>query len=264
MGLLFGDVSGLAETERTAYQRAGVSHLFAVSGFNVAFVLGVLWFFITWLHPSPWVRLSLALPVLWGYYFLVGWSASIVRASLMAAIALTAVALGRKKDIYTALASAALVILAINPGELFQAGFQLSFVTTAGLAYLTPWLQERGIGKYLAPALAAQISSMPLIAYYFNLLSLVAPLLNILAALLSGLVTVLGLVGTMLTWLLPVFAKPVFLICGLLMFGLSRLILWCADLDWADLVVLSLSLTAVGLGYLLLAVLPYFFRRLPI
>lgn len=260
MGLLFGDISGMDSREMAAYQRAGVSHLFAVSGFNVAFVLGILWFVLGLFRPSPMVRLGLALPLLLGYYFLVGWSASIVRASLMAFLSLAALVLGRRKDIYTALAGAALVILLISPGELFQVGFQLSFLTTLGLAYLTPWLQQRGVGKYLAPALAAQVSSMPLIAYYFNLISLLAPLLNVLAALVSGLVTVLGLVGTLLTWTIPILAKPIFLTCGLLMFALSRFIIWCASLDWAAVVVPSPSLVVIILSYIILAAVPYYRR----
>lgn len=260
MGLLFGDISEMDSREMAAYQRAGVSHLFAVSGFNVAFVLGILWFVLALFRPSPLVRLGLALPLLLGYYFLVGWSPSIVRASLMAFLALTALSLGRKKDIYTALAGAALVILLISPGELFQVGFQLSFLTTLGLAYLTPWLQDRGLGKYLAPAVAAQLSSLPLIAYYFNLISLVAPFLNVIAALVSGLVTVLGLIGTLLTWSIPLLAKPVFLTCGLLMYALSRFIIWCSGFNWAVVVVPSPSLLIITLSYFFLAGLPYYRR----
>jgi len=263
MGLLFGDTSGMDSEEATAYQRAGVSHLFAVSGFNVAFVLGILWFLLTIFRPGPWAKLVLAIPFLMGYYFLVGWSASIVRASLMAMLVLAAVAFGRKRDVYTALAGAALLILLISPGELFQTGFQLSFVTTGGLAYLTPWLQERGLGKYLAPAMAAQLCSMPLVAYYFNLLSLIAPFLNVLAALISGIVTVLGLVGAMLTWLLPFLAKPIFIFCGFLMFCLSRFIVWSANLPWAALIVPTPPLYALALCYLLLLALPVYRRWLP-
>lgn len=255
-GLLFGDTAGMDPGLLAACQRAGVSHLFAVSGFNVAFVLGMLWFVITPFRPSPLIRLVLALPLLLGYYFLVGWSASIVRASLMAFLVLAALALGRNKDIYTALAAAALVILIISPGELFQAGFQLSFMTTLGLAYLTPWLQERGFGKYLAPALAAQLSSIPLIAWHFNQISLVALLLNIVAAAVSGIVTVIGLAGTLLTWTVPILAGPVFLVCGLLMFCLSRLIIWSAGLNWAAVIVPTPSAVLVLSSYLTLALIP--------
>ncbi len=258
MGLLFGDTSGIASRDMSAYQQVGVSHLFAVSGFNITYVLGILWFFLMLWRPSPAVRLALAVPVLLGYYFLVGWSASIVRACLMAFMALAALALGRKNDIYSALAGAALVILLINPGELFQAGFQLSFLTTLGMAYLTPWLVKKGLGKTLAPALAAQLTCLPLIAYYFNTVSLLAPFLNIIAALVSSIATVLGLAAVLLAWIVPVLAKPVFIVCGFLMYCLRQFIIPWADLPWSTAVVKTPSLFLILLYYLILAVLPVY------
>ncbi len=258
MGLLFGDVSGMDSRAERAYKRAGVSHLFAVSGFNVSFVLGILWFCLNFIRPPQMARLGLAALILLGYYFLVGWSASIVRACLMSFMALLSLSIGRKNDIYTALAGSALVILLLSPGELFQVGFQLSFLVTLGMVYLTPWLQKLGCGKHLAPTLAAQLTSMPLVAYYFNLLSILSPLLNILAAMVVGLVTSLGLVGAVLTWTIPILAKPVFLACGSMMHYLSQVIIWAAKLSWAAIIVPSPPIFVVILYYLILAAAPFF------
>ena len=148
LGLLFGDTSGIPGEEWEGYGRAGVLHLFAVSGFNVAFVLGIVWFFLSFFSPSPAFRLLCGIPALLGYFFLVGWTASIVRASLMALLGLSALLLGRG-DLYTGLALAALVIVIVSPGELFLASFQF-FAATAGIVYLTPRLEKLGWGKVIS------------------------------------------------------------------------------------------------------------------
>ncbi|MCR4441320.1 MAG: DNA internalization-related competence protein ComEC/Rec2 [Peptococcaceae bacterium] len=264
LGLLFGDVSAVSGDDWEGYQRAGVVHLFAVSGFNVAFVLGVASFFLSFLGTGPLGRMLLGTPVLVGYYFLVGWSASIVRASLMAFLGMLALFAGRKRDVYTSIGVAALVILLLCPGELFQAGFQLSFAVTAGIVHLAPFLEKRGLGKALASTLAAQLAAAPLVAYYFNLLSLVAPLLNIIAVSVSGLATVLGLAGCLLTWLAPPLAEPLFLTAGGIVYFLSELVLKAASWEWAALLLPTPSLGTVVICCLVLLLLPYWLYLAPL
>jgi len=264
LGLLFGDTSGIPEEDWEGYRRAGVLHLFAVSGLHVAFVLGFVWFFLSFLCPAPLWRLLCGIPVLIGYYFLVGWTASIVRASLMAFLGLLALLLGRKQDIYTSLALAALVIVIISPGELFQAGFQLSFTAVAGIVYLTPHLEKRGLGKVFSVALAAQFATLPLSALYFNQVSLAAPFLNIIAVTLSGFVTVLALAGCLLVWSVPFLAEPLFLTGGSVMYLFSRVILRAAEPDWAALTVASPPLYIVVLYYALLLLMPFLPRWRPL
>lgn len=260
MGLLFGDTSLISPEEMEGYQRAGVVHLFAVSGFNVVFVLGVAWFFLGLFKPGPVARLLWAIPILSGYFLLVGWTSSIVRASLMAFLALLALALGKKNDIYTSLALAFLIILLVNPGELFLAGFQLSFLTTLGIVYLAPLSEKYGLGRIWGVTCAAQLFSMPLIACYFYQISLVAPFLNILAALVSGVVTVLGLTGSLLVWVIPALSSPLFLMAGFLMYYLSEIILWWGNKPWAVLHVAAPSLTVVVIIYVLLLMIPFLLR----
>ncbi len=263
LGLLFGDVSGIDEKEWEGYQRAGIVHLFAVSGYNIAFVLGIAWFFLSFFGPRPFWRLFWGVVILWGYYFMVGWSASIVRASFMAFFGLLALCAGRKQDFLTSLALAALVILLLNPGEIFQVGFQLSFLATAGIAYLSPQFQKWGLGQLLSPTLAAQLTTIPLSVYHFNLISLVAPFLNIIAIFISGAVTILGLIGCLLIWIFPGLAAPIFITAGSMMYALSRFILWWAEFDWASLVIPNISPYFIISIYVFLLVLPQIPRLLP-
>lgn len=260
LGILFGDTTLIEEEEWDAYKRAGVVHLFAVSGLHVGIVLGLIWFSLSFFQPRPLLRLLIGTGVIVGYGFMVGWSSSILRASLMAVLGLLALTVGRKNDLYNSLGAAAWIILLFSPGELFQAGFQFSFLTTAGLIYLTPWLEKKGCGKLLSPALAAQLVSTPLTAYHFNQISLIAPFVNILAIMVSSLAAVLSFAGAFLTWFLPWLATPFFLAAGFIMFCLSKLIVWCADLKWASIVVASPSPLLLICVYLGLLVLPVFAR----
>lgn len=263
LALLFGDVGGMAKEEWEGYRRAGVLHLFAVSGFNVAFVLGLVWFFLLGFTTNRIVRLIWGSAVLLFFYYMIGWSASIVRASLTAFVGLLALAVGRKPDIYTGLAVAALVILLANPGELLLSGFQLSFAATIGIVYLTPWVKRLNIGKKLSVPLAAYLATLPLIAYHYNMLSLIAPFLNVIAVVISGLVIVLGFIASILTWTFSVLAEPVFLAAGALIYVFSRFVLWCAKWEGVSLVVASPSLIFILMYYSLLLVLPHVSRLWP-
>lgn len=256
MGLLFGDTGGMKAGEWEGYQRAGVVHLFAVSGFHVSLVLGVAWFFLSYLRLGPAVRLVWGSGLLLSYVFLVGWSPSIVRASVMAVTGMSALVVGKKKDFYTSLSLAALFILVSNPGQLFTAGFQLSFAATWGLVYLTPRLENWGLGKFLGVAVAAQLASLPLTAYHFNQVSLVGPLVNVVAVLAGAGVTVVALAGCIALAFSPLLATPFFLAAGALGYLLSSFVLWWGGLEWSSLVVSTPTLLQILLYYLFLLALP--------
>jgi competence protein ComEC len=257
LGILFGDTKTMVEEEWEAYQRAGVVHLFAVSGLHVGIVLGLIWFLLSFFKPKPLLRLVLGAVVLTGYGFMVGWSASILRASLMALLGLLALSVGRKNDLYNSLGAAAWIILILYPGELFQVGFQLSFLTTLGIIYLTPWLERKGCGKLLAVPLAASMASTPILAYHFNQISLIAPLVNIVAVAVTGFAAVLSFLGALLTWVWPLLATPFFYTAGVIMFMLSELVIGCAGLKWAGINIASPSPAIIICLYLFMAVLPF-------
>lgn len=269
LGTLFGDTTLMENGEWDAYQRTGIVHLFSVSGLHVGIVLGVVWFFLSFWRPRPLVRLIAGAFVLFGYILLVGESSAIIRASLMAVLGLLALATGRKYDFFNALGAAAWIILLISPGELFQPGFQFSFVTTAGMVYLTPWLIRKGCGKILSPALAAQVVSVPITAYHFNQVSLIAPLVNLVAVAISGIAAVLSFIGAFFTWFMPFLATPLFVVTGSLFYCLSELVIRCAELPWTSIWVVSpspLLVSCIYLGIILIPAFPryrYILREIP-
>jgi competence protein ComEC len=189
-GFLIGETRDIPADVYARFRDSGTLHLLAVSGANVALVLLFsLWVMRPfWLGPtSRAVALLVIIIVFTGVSY---GDPSVVRASLMAALVLGARLLGRTYDLNNIIAVTALAILMVQPTELFDIGFQLSFVTAWGLVFFVPRIGEalgavsqRSWYRWLAmPVLAsvvAQIVSTPLILLYFQrfpLISLVANL----------------------------------------------------------------------------------------
>ena len=143
--LYLGERSDLDQDFKDLFLRTGTMHLLAVSGFNIGFLTTVLWLFLRFLPVPRDLKLGTLLAAVWAYCLLVGWQAPVARAAVMATIIILGNALGRKADGLNTLGLAACVILAVNPKQLFDAGFQLSFVAVLGLITVVPVFLKRPI-----------------------------------------------------------------------------------------------------------------------
>jgi competence protein ComEC len=144
--LLFGSREDLPPELTTSLQRTGTAHFLAVSGFNLVLVLVVFWYLLLLLGFRGSAVPALLLGVLLAYTALTGWQVSVVRAFLMSAAVLGARLFWRRSDVVNSLCLAALAILLWDPGQLFDTGFQLSFVAVLGIVAVGPIYHE-----YLAP-----------------------------------------------------------------------------------------------------------------
>ncbi|MCL6478623.1 MAG: DNA internalization-related competence protein ComEC/Rec2 [Peptococcaceae bacterium] len=204
-GVVFGSRGEISPRAREIFNEAGVIHILSVSGLHVglvaAGVLGLLG--LTGLQRFGFPVLTAVLPV---YVYITGMGPAVLRAALMAWIQLLGRRLGRERDWPTTLAASALIILVISPRSLFEPGFQLSFAATWGILHIGPLIDRRleamGLARpwvrgCLAVPLGAQVGTLPLVAYYYNLLSLISIPANLLAVPLVGLILPLGLVAAL-------------------------------------------------------------------
>jgi competence protein ComEC len=174
LSLLLGIDSHLPPQLYQQFSAAGMVHLMVVSGAQVGIVAGACVWAARLARLPPWPSAGLAVLAVTAFASLVGWAPSIARAVVMSAIVLAGVALGRPRDRATTLAVAALVLLAADPGVLFDIGFQLSFAATWGLLFLGPVVRTRllCIGRHAAEALGvtigAQVAVAPLLAAHFQ------------------------------------------------------------------------------------------------
>ena len=190
-GLLLGERTSLPPDVDAAFRGAGVYHVLAVSGFNVALVASTVWALIALARAPRRVAALAALVVVMGFAAVVGPQPSVLRATLMAVLVLVALVLERDAAVVNSLALAALAILALRPAELHDPGFQLSFAATAGIV-LAPLPRSRPAAA-LAVSTAAQLAVLPIGLAHFNQLTIVGVLANLAVVPLAGVATVLGL-----------------------------------------------------------------------
>ncbi|MBU2611467.1 MAG: ComEC/Rec2 family competence protein, partial [Chloroflexi bacterium] len=230
-GILLGMDTGLPPDLQQAFKDTGTAHIIAISGFNITIIAALL---VTVFNRLLGPRRG-ALAAVIGialYTLLVGADAAVVRAAFMGGLALFARQVGRRQDGLNTLVFVAALMAAINPHTPWDVGFQLSFAATLGLIlYVQPlqeWVTQRlsripslaprashiaqPLSEFVLFTLAAQLTTLPVMAYHFGRISLVALIANpfILPAqpavmLFGGLALLLGLLylplGQLAAWL---------------------------------------------------------------
>ncbi|HRH93831.1 MAG TPA: ComEC/Rec2 family competence protein [Candidatus Peribacteria bacterium] len=223
-GLLTGSRGGMPQDLLDAFRTAGLSHIVAISGYNITIIITLVSGMLFWLplkRRFPLLVLGIAL-----FTVFVGASASVVRAAVMGILGLFALQHNRQANIRLLVLWTAFFMLMLNPKQLwFDAGFQLSFLAVIGLAELSgplgkrlQWLPETlGIRDSLIATMAAQIATLPLSMLVFRQLSLVAPFANILVAPLIPLAMLFGFIGTVLGFVwMPLGLVPSYVAWGIL------------------------------------------------
>ncbi len=262
-GVFFGDKSELDYALHSNLSLAGVLHAFAVSGLHVGFIVAAALFVVGKSRPKRWWRLGLSMAFLLFYLSLTGLSASILRATIMAILMLSAQALEQKSDNYTNMAIAALICLLYRPLWIFDAGFQLSFCAVGGIFYLYPhlkWLlsgeKESLFSKIFALTITAAIATMPLIAYYFYHISWVALLISPIFVLgVAIVVTFCFLAALGAIFSLDLATIPLY-IADLVMTAMANLAVWSANLPFTYQISGQISPWLIILCYLLILALP--------
>ncbi|MEK9181076.1 MAG: ComEC/Rec2 family competence protein, partial [Patescibacteria group bacterium] len=187
-GLLVGARRAIPEGLLAMFKITGVTHIIAISGFNISIITRILGRFIQ-THFGRRAALLITVLVVCGFVVITGAQASVVRAAIMGVVLVVGLNLGRMSRAFNILVLAGAGMVALNPQVLiFDVGFQLSFLATAGLIFFAETL-ERAFRKIpeifelrsiLAATLSAQIFVWPLLIYNFDQLSLISPLVNIL------------------------------------------------------------------------------------
>lgn len=192
--LLLGDASKLSYRVDTSLKISGIRHVIAVSGLHVSIFYGALSLLTL---KRKYLTLVLGVFVLHLFAAVAGFTPSVVRACIMVLLMMVAQALDKEYDPPTALAFAVLVMLAANPLTITNVGFQLSVMSVAGIFIfvqpVTAWIRGRfkakkrrqkralsAISTSVGITMGATLLSMPLCAWYFGSVSLIAVLTNLL------------------------------------------------------------------------------------
>ncbi len=221
--LLLGERSGIDYETNTHLKLSGLSHVIAVSGLHVG-ILFALVYALT--GRNRLLACLIGIPVLFCFAAMVGFTPSITRACIMESLMLLATLTKREYDPPTALAFAALVMLAANPVVIISISFQLSVASVGGIFLLSSHIHagllermggakgkslvsrlKRGLALTLSVTLSANLATVPLVAYYFGTVSLLSVVTNCLvlwaiAPIFYGVMLAVGL-----SFLVPVLAR---------------------------------------------------------
>jgi competence protein ComEC len=286
--MILGDQKEIPREVMEKFNRTGTTHIIAISGFNIGIVAVFALFLIRLCLKSEYLllrwnmaRISMlfAILVVILYTFIAGAGISVVRASIMVLVFLGAIIMNREGDLYNALALAALLILIPAPYSFFDISFQLSFAAVASLIFFMPkWLAllpapppKEAVGQtrewilrqiqkalrgsviFFLVSLSATLGTLPLILLYFNRLSLITLLANLICVPILGILAIpvcmliilaVPLSATLAEWVIQVSE----LLVQISLFFIDRL----AALPWASIYVYTPTLPEVAAFYLLL------------
>lgn len=212
-GVLLGVKRALGDDLEQIFRDVGIIHIVVLSGYNIMIVAEAVMWLLSYI-AFPRTRFVLGVLAILTFVFLVGPSATVIRASVMAILVVIARAMGRTYAMMRALMLAGVGMLISNPYLLaFDPGFQLSFLATLGLIFCAPLITARltrvprmlGIREFLTATLATQVCVLPFLLYAMGTFSIVSVLVNVLvlpmvpfAMLFTFLTGVLGLLVPLL------------------------------------------------------------------
>ncbi len=206
-GIVFGTQGQIERETRDLFSQTGIVHILSVSGLHVGLVVAGILALLKALRLAPVYTAPVTTVILLFYALLCGLGPAVTRATFMALLLLWAYHLNRAYDWPTTLAVAAFISMLWRPLSLYDLGFQLSFAATWGILYLGPLLNQflnrfstwpKGLRDTVWVTIAAQLGTLPLVTWYYNLLQPVSLLANIVAAPLTGLILALGISASFL------------------------------------------------------------------
>jgi len=200
-GLLLADRSEIDYRTKESFINSGVIHVLAVSGLHVGFIVLIFMFLTSRISIYP--RTILTVVGLIAFLLLTDSPASVFRATIMVVVLLLIYLSNRTYNSVNALSIAALILLLINPAEIFNPGFQLSFSAVLSILIVYPILSEKittknKVLRYLllfsAVSFSAQLGTLPFTLIYFHKLSIVSLLANLLVIPIIGIIVGLGVI----------------------------------------------------------------------
>jgi competence protein ComEC len=188
-GIVLGEKSELTDDIKDSFIRCGIFHLLVVSGSNVMLVAFIVYIFLKLFRIKRKVAAIVSIPLIILYALVAGYQPPVSRATIMAILVLLGIALKQDDQIINNIGIAALIALLFNPTDVFNASFQLSFLTILSIVLIYPILKSwytfpkrlSFIQIVLYGSITALIGILPLSAYYFNIISFISPTTNLIA-----------------------------------------------------------------------------------
>ncbi len=230
IGMMIGETKDISEDVLENFKTTGITHLIAVSGSNVVYVVVLVQFlFKKFFGKRATYFISIFFLIL--FMLISGASASVCRATLMIILSICADIFFLKSDTFSNILTSAFVLILLNPLVIYDVGFILSFGGTLGIVLLSKDFTRlfKRLGKLsetLSVTCSAQLILAPIMMYYFNTFSILSIVTNIIVVPISGSITILGFVVFIISKISFSIAK---LIANSL-YVLATFTIWVADM----------------------------------
>lgn len=246
-GFVLGEDDQVDEATSEDFRRAGLSHLLAVSGQNVALLVLLAMPLLAALGLPLRTRLLWLLGLIAVYVPLAGAGPSIQRAGIMGALSVLATVVGRRASRFYALMFAAAVLLVLEPGIAADVGWQLSFAAVLGILLLAAPLRaaigagigtrgwRRALAEGAAMTIAATLATAPLIAFHFEAISTITLVANLLALPAVAPAMWLGMLVAAAGQVPGLPVEPLNAVNSLLLAYIAQVAAWCGRPSWAYL-----------------------------
>ncbi|WP_294265922.1 ComEC/Rec2 family competence protein [uncultured Chryseobacterium sp.] len=241
-GIILADRTEIDQQTVQDFSRSGLVHFLAISGTHIVVIFGLFYFIFIKVLPLRFRKEAIisSLVLIWLFTAFIGFGSSVVRSSLMLSIYFIYVLLQRKTDLLHSLSLSALVILVFDTQQIFDVGFQLSFLAVLGIYWLNqPILsyfprQDNRLKKLLfntvSISISAQLATLPLVLYYFHQFSFISVFANFFIVPFSEIIIIFSFLMTAFIafnfnseWINTVYDLVIQL--------LLRIIHWFADFD---------------------------------
>lgn len=246
--LVMGDTTKILDSRIETFRESGIAHIFAVSGLHVGFLVAMLTFILSRFKMNRKVQLGVITAILIAYCTLCGFSPSMIRASIMSIVCLSARCFGKMYDGLVTISLSAILILLVKPLYIFEVGMQLSYFCILSLLLLTPRFKQvfsvlfkntEGFKNKLLDALsmslAINVGTLPIVISCFGKFAVLGILFNLIAIPIISVIFVLLIISILISviippisavlalsdWLLYAFEYPFFVISSSINLSLS-------------------------------------------
>ena len=273
-GIFLGNEDHIAPEVETAFQRTGTSHIIAISGANFTVLISFITLLFLRHLPKRWV-IPVSLLLIAFYTIMVGGNAAVIRAAIMGGLSVFGSYFGRRNQGLNTLAFSGALFVLVNPYILWDLGFQLSFFATLGLVLFSEkWTKaiekklkqffpekfaERFtalLSEYVLMTLAAQIFTLPLIAYTFQQVSLASFVINILILPVQPMIMALGGLATVIGLIHPFAGKVLGWVVWIPLTYTIKMVSWGSSWSWSSITIPQISTAAIWIYFIVVGAYP--------
>lgn len=267
-GIILADRTEIDSQTVLDFNRSGLVHFLAISGTHIVVIYGLLYFLLIRFLPLKFRKYAIVLSLLfiWLFAIFIGFGNSVVRSCIMLSVYFIYMLLQRKPDLLHSLALSAFIILIVDTQQIFDVGFQLSFLAVLGIFWLNQpilkyfpkqdhWFKKM-IFNTVSISVSAQLATLPLVLYYFHQFSLISIVANLVIVPFSEVIIIFSFLMTILIAFKLDFSY-VNMVYDFVIQALLKIIHWFSNFDALFFENISINLIEVLLLFLIIYLLRF-------